>query len=295
MSVDCAMLRGFAPQHDCFVGIDSDGCVFDTMAVKQREHFHPLIIKHWHLERCADALIACADFSNLISCYRGSNRFPALLRTFTWFRNYPGVAESGVELPKLDALRAYVQSGLTLGNPSLRTEVERTGDPELRRLLEWSLEVSASIDGNMRPVPPFPEAVATMEQMRGTADLMVVSQTPEAALRREWKLHRIDGLVEIICGQEAGTKAEMLAAAAGGKYASGKVLMVGDAQGDLRSAREAGALFFPITPGDENNAWRRLREEGFPRLMNGTFAGDYETELKREFLGTLPSIPPWEE
>lgn len=32
--------------HDTLVGIDSDGCVFDTMTVKQREHFfrhHPAL------------------------------------------------------------------------------------------------------------------------------------------------------------------------------------------------------------------------------------------------------------
>lgn len=32
-----AALRDFAKAHEFFVGIDSDGCVFDTMEVKHKE------------------------------------------------------------------------------------------------------------------------------------------------------------------------------------------------------------------------------------------------------------------
>ncbi|HUU54575.1 MAG TPA: HAD family hydrolase, partial [Armatimonadota bacterium] len=44
-----APLRDFAPQHEFFVGIDSDGCAFDTMEIKHKECFIPNIIKHWDL------------------------------------------------------------------------------------------------------------------------------------------------------------------------------------------------------------------------------------------------------
>ena len=128
--------------HDTLVGIDSDGCVFDTMTVKQREHFFPSIIRHWGLEACADALRACAEFVNLTSKTRGSNRFPALLHVFELLPDYPGARASGAKLPATDALRAYVQSGLPLGNPSLQAEVARTQDPELARVLAWSLALN---------------------------------------------------------------------------------------------------------------------------------------------------------
>ncbi|MCJ7777964.1 MAG: hypothetical protein MUP16_06585 [Sedimentisphaerales bacterium] len=32
-------LKEFKPKHKFFVGIDSDGCAFDTMGIKQRECF----------------------------------------------------------------------------------------------------------------------------------------------------------------------------------------------------------------------------------------------------------------
>src|SRR5215475_9175845 len=42
-------LRQFAKSNDFFIGIDSDGCVFDTMEVKHKECFIPNIIKFYHL------------------------------------------------------------------------------------------------------------------------------------------------------------------------------------------------------------------------------------------------------
>jgi hypothetical protein len=34
-------LKDFKPKHKFFVGVDSDGSVFDTMGIKQRECFCP--------------------------------------------------------------------------------------------------------------------------------------------------------------------------------------------------------------------------------------------------------------
>ncbi|MDH3981366.1 MAG: hypothetical protein OES84_00525, partial [Kiritimatiellaceae bacterium] len=43
-------LINFLPRFETFVGIDSDGCVFDTMEIKQKDFFHPAIIQHWGLK-----------------------------------------------------------------------------------------------------------------------------------------------------------------------------------------------------------------------------------------------------
>jgi len=37
-------LINFKPKFSTFVGIDSDGCVFDTMEIKQKQCFHGLIV-----------------------------------------------------------------------------------------------------------------------------------------------------------------------------------------------------------------------------------------------------------
>ncbi|HRR33823.1 MAG TPA: HAD family hydrolase [Kiritimatiellia bacterium] len=279
--------------HDTLVGIDSDGCVFDTMTVKQREHFFPAIIRHWGLEACAGALCACAEFVNLQSKTRGSNRFPALLRVFELLRDYPGVRESGVTLPATDALRAYVHSGLPLGNPSLKEEVARTQDPELARVLDWSLKLNADIDARMRPVPPFGGAVRALAMIHASSDALVVSQTPEAALIKEWDLHGLTGYVSLIAGQEKGSKAEHLRLASDGRYPLDHILLIGDAQGDLAAARAAGVLFYPIGPGAEERAWERFCDEAYPRFLAGTYAGAYEQGLIAAFEALLPDTPPW--
>ena len=296
---DIADLTGLAPAHGSLVGVDSDGCVFDTMEVKQKRHFHPLIIQWWGLEPLEPELRAAAEFVNLYSAWRGQNRFTALLRTFELLHGWPAcVAKAAARhaaLPGLEALRAYCASGLALGNPALKAEAERTNDPELKRLLGWSLAVNADIDENMAPVPPFPWAARALEMMDGKSDCIVVSQTPGAALAKEWRLHGIMRHVRLIAGQELGAKADHLKLASGGKYAPGRVLMVGDAPGDLKAAEKAGALFFPVVPREEDAAWRRFCEEGYPRFLEGAFAGAYEDGLKAAFLAALPERAPWQE
>jgi len=68
-------LYAFKPQHSYFVGIDSDGCVFDSMEIKHKECFIPNIIKYWKLQAISKYARAAAEFVNLYSKWRGVNRF----------------------------------------------------------------------------------------------------------------------------------------------------------------------------------------------------------------------------
>jgi len=287
-------LKNIPHEFDSLVGIDSDGCVFDSMTVKQKEHFHPLIIKHWNLQKCEKEIRACAEFVNLFSKNRGINRFPALLFAFELFIDYPGVKESGIELPQTEALRAYIESGLPLGNPTLTTEVERTGDPELKRLLDWSLAINVDIDQNMREIPPFEWAHKALRMVGEKSDVFVVSQTPEEALVKEWNLHHIHQYVYLIAGQELGTKAVHLELAADGKYDPKRVLMIGDAPGDRKAAMANNAIFYPINPGKEEASWERFCTEAFDKFLNGTFDAEYQKMVTDEFEATLPELPPWQ-
>ena len=46
---DCTRedLLTLKPTCSTFLGIDSDGCVFDTMEVKQKDCMHGVIASHW--------------------------------------------------------------------------------------------------------------------------------------------------------------------------------------------------------------------------------------------------------
>ncbi len=126
------------------------------------------------------------------------------------------------------------------------------------------------------------------------ADVIVVSATPGEALVREWQEHDIAKYVSVIAGQEMGTKAQHLEYAAKGRYDKDRVLMVGDALGDLKAAKTNDALFFPVVPGRETESWKRFHDEAFDRFIRGKYAGQYEKKLIAEFDASLPEKPPWE-
>lgn len=280
-------------RHEFLVGVDSDGCVFDSMRVKQCIHFHPIIIRFWGLEAFEGPLRACAEFVNLNSKSRGSNRFAALVRVFELLKTYPGIRPGDIQFPDFTALKTYLASGVPLGNPTLKEAVAKTGDPELKRVYDWSLAVNEEINTNMKPIPPFPGAVKALQLMQATSDVVVISQTPEDALVREWATHNIRDYAGMVAGLEFGTKAEQIRAASEGRYCPSRMLMIGDAVGDQKAAQETGILFYPIMPDHEEDSWERFRSEAYPRFLAGTFAGAYADTLAAEFHGALPESPTW--
>ena len=50
MSDPAQVLRDFKPSKEFFIGIDSDGCIFDSMEIKHKECFAPMFIKNFHLQ-----------------------------------------------------------------------------------------------------------------------------------------------------------------------------------------------------------------------------------------------------
>ena len=280
-------------EHRFFVGIDSDGCVFDTMEIKHKECFTPNIIKHWGLQAVSKYAREAAEFVNLYSTWRGVNRWPALIKVFDLLRERPEVQRRHAEIPEAPSIRAFIASGRPLSNDSLREVVQETNDPELKRALAWSEAVNATIADMVHGVPPFPYVRESLTAITKHADAIVVSQTPVEALVREWQEHDIDGWVKVIAGQEMGKKTEHIRWASEGRYADDHKLMIGDAPGDLKAARDNGAFFYPVNPGHEEESWQRFHEEAFDRFIAGTYAGAYKDELIASFEAALPSVPPW--
>lgn len=289
-----AALKGHTPTKEFFVAIDSDGCAFDTMEIKHKECFIPNIIKHWGLQPVSKYARAAAEFVNLYSKWRGENRFPALIRVFDLLDDWDKVRRRGFQSPDTPNLRKWIKAESKLGNPALETYCKQHDHPDMHRTLQWSKAVNASVaDIVDKGLPPFPYVRECLEKARAKADMLVCSQTPTEALVREWEEQGVAQYVFAIAGQEMGTKAQHIGYAAEGRYEKSKMLMIGDAFGDLKAARANGALFFPINPGDEETSWRRLFEEGLDRFFQGTFAGDYEAALIKEFEVYLPDTPPW--
>jgi len=195
-------------------------------------------------------------------------------------------------MPDLAALEAWIARETKLGNATLNAEV-KNGNTGLAQVKVWSDAVNAAIADIVEGVPPFPLVRECLQKLSARADAMCISQTPGEALKREWAEHGIDKFVKMIAGQEMGTKTEHLKFAATDKYAPTKILMIGDAPGDFNAARKNNALFFPINPGNEEKSWERLFSEALDRFFKGTYAGDYEAQLVKEFDASLPEHPHW--
>ena len=290
-------LKQFQPTKKFFVGIDSDGCAFNSMEVKHNDCFSVALVREYGLAAVSRQVHEAWDFVNLYSQNRGCNRFKAILFVLDHLKEMPRVKLAGVEVPALSATRAWVKSDSNLSNARLAAVAVAASGPakeELDKLLAWSKLVNQFVEETVHHLPPFPGLVESLLKLGERADVMVVSATPGEALVREWAEHGIDQQVALIAGQEMGSKTEHLTLAAKGKYGPDQVLMVGDAPGDLKAARDVGALFYPINPGAEEVSWERFVNEGIGRFFSSTYAGAFEASLIDEFMKLLPHNPPWQ-
>ena len=283
-----------APLPSGFVALDSDGCVVDTMAAKQHGFLQPMLVKALGLEAAQEAYFACADFVNLYSTTRGITRFRAILLNLEHFNRHPAVRAAGFPPVPLDDLRAFVESGLPLSADSLERWLEAHPSAMLRRLLQWSRDVNTAILASGVVFPAYAGAVEALKRMHGRSETGVVSQSPEHVLRQDWGAHGLLPYVGHVAGQELGNKPEQLAALTQGRYAPDRVLMVGDAPGDLAAARAFGCRFYPILPGQEEASWARFNAEIYPAFAEGCYCAEREAELVETFGRVLPETPPWE-
>lgn len=286
-------LKDLEPRKNFFIGFDSDGCVFDSMEIKQKECFCPSFVDNYDMQGAATAARQTLEFVNLYSKTRGVNRFLAVSRVIELLSERHEVAARNINVPSVEGLKDWISRENKLSQATLEAEVASNPHPDLVRALAWSRDATDAIAKIVRNLPPYPQVKGILDAAGTQADLMVVSQTPTGDLVREWHEHGIDGFVRMIAGQERGTKAEHLKYAAKGKYDDGKILMIGDAPGDLKAAEANGVLFYPVVPGSEERSWDRFRDEALERFFTGTYAGAYQQELLAEFDAALPENPPW--
>lgn len=288
-------LAELEPEHGFFVGIDSDGCAFDTMEIKHKECFIPNTVKHWDLQPVSKYAREAAEFVNLYSKWRGINRWPALVMVFDLLRERPEVIARGIAPPEASHVREFIANeAFPKSNDGLQAYMAEYPDPELDRAWAWTTGVNATIADMVYGIPPFPYVRDSLTYLADKADMIVVSATPLEALTREWEEHEIAPYVHVIAGQEMGKKALHLKLAAGGKYPPDRILMIGDAPGDMNAAKANGALFYPVNPGHEEASWQRFYEEAVHKFLALEYAGAYEAQLIAEFEALLPEVPPWQ-
>ncbi len=294
MSDGIQQLKDLQPTKEFFVGIDSDGCVFDSMEIKHKECFTPEFIYHFGMQPVSKYAREAWDFVNLYSKTRGCNRFLALLEVLKQLSERSDVKARNVTPPSLPGLRAWTEKESKLGNQALEEAAKSTQDEDLLKVLEWSNDVNKAVKRVVHGVPPFPGVLESLKKFEPQADMIVCSQTPTEALVREWDEHKIEGYVHMIAGQELGTKAQHLDYAAKGKFDANRCLMIGDAPGDMKAAKANGFLFFPIVPGKEEESWKNLHTEAIDKFFALEYEGAYEAQLIEAFEASLPEFPDWD-
>lgn len=282
------VFKQFAPRYDRLVCIDSDGCVFDTMEIKHKECFCPAMIKHWNLQPISKYARMAWEFENLYSKDRGLSRFITLYRSIELLKDWDEVREYDFEFPDTVALGRWLKDAPVTNNAAL----EQSEDPVLKRTLAWSIESNERISDMVYGIPPFPNAREAIISLSLIADIIVVSATAREALQREWEENGLLPYVSMICSQDEGSKKECIRLLKD-CYGPDRVLMIGDAPGDMRAAHDNGALFYPIRPGDEINSWKEFKEEYMDRFLSGCYAAESEEELIERFDECLPVLPAW--
>src|SRR5947208_13337440 len=116
MSDPAQILKEFRPTKEFSVGINSDGCIFDSMEIKHKECFTPMFIKHFQLQAVSKYARECWEFVNLYSKTRGANRFPALVRALSLLRRPHQVQARQVAVGDTRLLEEWIARETKLGN-----------------------------------------------------------------------------------------------------------------------------------------------------------------------------------
>ena len=276
-------LDQYTRQKDFLICVDSDGCAMDTMDIKHFRCFGPCMVTEWGLEEWQAAILDRWNEVNLYTMTRGINRFKGLALALT------EVNEKYCPIEDLGTLCTWAETSPELSNDALQRAIDiNPGSTSLPKALRWSQAVNKSIQALPESeIKPFPLAREALAFAHEKADVAIVSSANLGAVLEEWEKHGLLPHTDIVLAQNAGSKAFCIAELLKKGYDPRKVLMCGDAPGDLQAAEKNGVFYFPILVRREKGSWEEFMAEGFGRLLDGTYEGAYQDAKKAAFLNNL--------
>jgi phosphoglycolate phosphatase-like HAD superfamily hydrolase len=275
-----------APPKPYFIGIDSDGTVFDSMEIKHKRVFQPVAIEVFQLAEAAATYCQIAESINLYSVLRGLNRFEALALAFKRLAQQSAAGANAV-LGQED-LQEFVTFGSALSYDALALYNASKPSEFLKKVLFWSQRSDVLYEAIMEAegTPAFGRVKQVLRQAQSQAELVVISSSSRVTLEQDWGKAGLLPLITRVEGQEQGDKSKQLANTLAGRDPQ-TALMLGDALSDLDAANDHGILFYPITPGAEAAAWERFEKEALERFFNGSYVGAYQESLLADFKTVL--------
>lgn len=275
-------LQEFRKTKDYLICVDSDGCAMDTMDIKHFKCFGPCMVAEWGLEAWAGPILTRWNEINLYTMTRGINRFKGLLLALR------EINDQYTPIEGLDELADWVEHAPALSNDGARRAIEAGGGEVLKKALRWSEAVNASI--NQLPFEvkkPFAGVAEGLAYAHQKADIAIVSSANLQAVEEEWALYGLLDHVDLLLAQNVGSKAFCIAELLKKGYDPGKVLMTGDAPGDLDAAKTNGVYYYPILVRHEGESWAEFRETAVDRLTAGGYGGAYQQQKLDAFLDNL--------
>ena len=153
-------------------------------------------------------------------------------------------------------------------------------------MLAWSDRADELFTKACEGLMPYPGVRDAMEKAYPSAAIAVVSSAAKAGLEKDWAAGGLSPFVDYMMSQEDGSKTAQLKKAMSRCGENVKALMLGDTDSDGISAHEAGALFYPIMPGDEAASWKRFSEEILPLFL----AGKYDETMEKKYYDRLKAM-----
>jgi len=276
-------LQTFKKKKNFLVCIDSDGCAIDSMNIKHINCFGPEMIGEWNLDEWKNEILDRWNYVNLYSLTRGINRFKGLLLALR------EIDEKYVKVEDHESFADWVETTGELSNNSLARAVESNPNSIcLKKALSWSNRVNASIKKlPEEEILPFEMVKEALIFVHKTADVVIVSSANLGAIMDEWERHELLPYVDLVLAQDAGTKAYCIGELLKKGYDCDKVIMCGDAPGDMDAAQKNDVFYYPIKVNLEKESWTEFIDIGFGKLLGGSYSGDYQSQKIDEFIKNL--------
>ena len=249
------IFESFEKKHNYLVCVDSDGCVMDTMNCKHFHCFGPRMVAEWGLEQWKDAILERWNEINLFSLTRGINRFKGLAVALAEIHDrYTPIA--GIE-----ALTNWVNTAPALSNDGVAKAAAEATDADAKLVLEKALSWSKAVNAAIVELPeelkvPYAGAKEGLAAAHTFADVAMVSSANRDAVEEEWGKFGLLEHTDIVLAQDVGSKAACIAKMMEFGYEANKVIMVGDAPGDLDAAERNGVHYYPILVNYEKESWQ---------------------------------------
>ena len=275
-------LANYKKKKDFLICVDSDGCAMDTMDIKHFRCFGPCMVEEWGLSEWAEAILTRWNEINLYTMTRGINRFKGLALAL---REIDGAYR---KIEDIEVLERWVEETKELSNPALEGAIVENDSIILKKALSWSKSVNARINELPFEVKkPFEGAKEGLAYAHEYADIAIVSSANLQAVVEEWELYGLLDYVDIIMAQDVGSKAYCIGEMLKKGYDKDKVVMTGDAPGDYDAAKKNQVFYYPILVRKEKESWAEFKDTAVAKLMDGSFAGEYQELKVAQFLENL--------